>query len=746
MNQDFLTQSSEQINVTKFMDEEFEILDDFAMVNVTEHKSEASINKSKFNKPTPFRNLSKVKNVIKGYNSVKKKDKVYNKIELENVVQKTAILDMCRNERKLPQATKEFKKVMDKLESYAKSKSYDSEQETLSEAMKSIQSYIANNSVATNDNELELLERVKLYSYFFKTKSEGTLSGYEHKKENTVANPDAGSMNVWKDVSNHKLFLHEPSVMDVKQRRTEDCYMLSTLSGIAFTSPELIRQSMKDNGDGTVTVRFYDGLDKVVQYKDLTIEQIYQQQHQNEVEADVMALTKLFSDMMQNQRFIDEYIKDRAENGVEDNEEEPQVVEEVKQDIEFSKDLIDGFEEDDDFATPAQPVETQQRKQDEVNKRKLDFTRVAERVSGYMYSNNANWYTEVFNRCLTEEGKQKQVLTKILNKIKSNEFSEEAQKDALREFLDEMYKDSSLSSSFGEMKTESQRIENKEVFVTVTKEISTVAGLIEKNAADSLWVQMIEKAYAARYGKIDGADRGLTGYKGISLKNSFLFVNRFLNRNYENRQIIYNSKSDIVLSDEIKLEQKDIEKLIGLARDIHDEKSVTIENVMKTIMAQSEYAGLTPQQQQQIIKKLGEDWGIMHEEFTGKYTEKAEAEFEKISNMLQNKEFVTVGVNKEKQSKERIDALNSSGIRVGHAYAVIACSVQDNAKFVTLRDPYGIFRREYNKQEHADGTTSYKKVNASQIYLSGSDTMGIFNMELNDFLSTFDTYSGILKG
>ena len=30
MNQDFLTQSSEQINVTKFMDEEFEILDDFA--------------------------------------------------------------------------------------------------------------------------------------------------------------------------------------------------------------------------------------------------------------------------------------------------------------------------------------------------------------------------------------------------------------------------------------------------------------------------------------------------------------------------------------------------------------------------------------------------------------------------------------------------------------------------------------------------------------------------------------------
>lgn len=746
MNQDFLTKSSEQINVTKFMDEEFEILDDFAMANVTEHKSEASINKSKFNKPTPFRNLSKIKNVIKGYNSVKKKDKVYNKIELENVVQKTAILDMCRNERKLPQATKEFKKVMDKLESYAKSKSYDSEQETLSEAMKSIQSYIANNSVATNDNELELLERVKLYSYFFKTKSEGTLSGYEHKKENTVANPDAGSMNVWKDVSKHKLFLHDPSVMDVKQRRTEDCYMLSTLSGIAFTSPELIRQSMKDNGDGTVTVRFYDGLDKVVQYKDLTIEQIYQQQHQNEVEADVMALTKLFSDMMQNQKFIDEYIKDRAENGVEDNEEEPQVVEEVKQDIEFSKDLIDGFEEDDDFATPAQPVEIQQRKQDEVNKRKLDFTRVAERVSGYMYSNNANWYTEVFNRCLAEEGKQKQVLTKILNKIKSNEFSEEAQKDALREFLDEMYKDSSLSSSFGEMKTESQRIENKEVFVTVTKEISTVAGLVEKNAADSLWVQMIEKAYAARYGKIDGADRGLTGYKGISLKNSFLFVNRFLNRNYENRQIIYNSKSDIVLSDEIKLEQKDIEKLIGLARDIHDEKSVTIENVMKTIMAQSEYAGLTPQQQQQIIKKLGEDWGIMHEEFSGKYTEKAEAEFEKINNMLQNKEFVTVGVNKEKQSKERIDALNSSGIRVGHAYAVIACSVQDNAKFVTLRDPYGIFRREYNKQEHADGTTSYKKVNASQIYLSGSDTMGIFNMELNDFLSTFDTYSGILKG
>ena len=747
MNEDFLTMQQKPIQINKTMDNEFADFEEMDFANMHEEKKQEPITRRKVNKPAPFKKLSKVKKVIKSFSSIKKGNSLYNKVEAANLEQKIAILDMCKMEREIPHATKEFKKVMDKLESYAKSKNYDSEQKTLAEAMKSIQDYIDKNGVTTNDNEYELLERVKAYSYFFVTKTNGTLSGYEHNKEKTVANPDAGSMNVWKDVSNHKLFPHEPSVMDVKQRRTEDCYMLSTLSGIALTSPELIKQAMKDNGDGTVTVRFYDNLDKPVQYKDLTIEQIYKQQFANELEADIMALTKLFSDMLQDQKFIDEYIKDRAKNGTKtDDEDAAENVDETTQTVEFSKELLDGFDIDDDFSASEQTVEKKQEDSAIVIQKEYDYRRAADSISGSMYSNNTNWYSEVLRKCLSEEGKQKIVLNKIVEKIKTKGFTAEVQKEALGEFIDSIYKDASLANSFKELKADSLKMENKEVFITVSKEISTIGGIVEKNAADSLWVQMIEKAYAARYGHIDGAEKNLTGYKGISLNNSSMFIKRFLNRNYEDRSIFKSNRNDIDIMGDIKFEQAELDDYIRAARELHKEKGVNIENVMKIIMSQDKYKELTDEQQQQLIRALGNERGLMHEEFSEKYTEKAEAEFEKINTMLMNKEFVTVGVNKDRMSKERINALNSSGIRVGHAYAVIGCVTEGNLKYVTLRDPYGLFRREYSRQEHEGGEVSYKKENASKISLEGSETMGIFNMELNDFFSTFDTYSGILKG
>ena len=53
------------------------------------------------------------------------------------------------------------------------------------------------------------------------------------------------------------LFSHAPNGNDVSQGALGDCYLLAPLSAIAETHPEIIRQSMVDHGDGTVTVRFY---------------------------------------------------------------------------------------------------------------------------------------------------------------------------------------------------------------------------------------------------------------------------------------------------------------------------------------------------------------------------------------------------------------------------------------------------------------------------------------------------------
>ena len=53
------------------------------------------------------------------------------------------------------------------------------------------------------------------------------------------------------------LFCHEPRISDVVQGNAGDCYFLSTLASVLEHDPEFVKKSMKDNGDGTVTVRFY---------------------------------------------------------------------------------------------------------------------------------------------------------------------------------------------------------------------------------------------------------------------------------------------------------------------------------------------------------------------------------------------------------------------------------------------------------------------------------------------------------
>ncbi len=53
------------------------------------------------------------------------------------------------------------------------------------------------------------------------------------------------------------LFPHEPVTQDICQGNIGDCYFLSALVALVNKSPTYIQDMMHDNGDGTVTVRFY---------------------------------------------------------------------------------------------------------------------------------------------------------------------------------------------------------------------------------------------------------------------------------------------------------------------------------------------------------------------------------------------------------------------------------------------------------------------------------------------------------
>ena len=65
---------------------------------------------------------------------------------------------------------------------------------------------------------------------------------------------------VMKDVPKEQpLFPHEPSLNDIAQGGLGDCYLLAALSAVVNMKPQFIKDCMRDNGDGTVTVRFYKG-------------------------------------------------------------------------------------------------------------------------------------------------------------------------------------------------------------------------------------------------------------------------------------------------------------------------------------------------------------------------------------------------------------------------------------------------------------------------------------------------------
>lgn len=58
-------------------------------------------------------------------------------------------------------------------------------------------------------------------------------------------------------VSFGKLFVNGVSARDVKQGRAGDCYFLASAAAVAHVSPTVIKQALRPNADGTVSVRLF---------------------------------------------------------------------------------------------------------------------------------------------------------------------------------------------------------------------------------------------------------------------------------------------------------------------------------------------------------------------------------------------------------------------------------------------------------------------------------------------------------
>lgn len=174
-------------------------------------------------------------------------------------------------------ADKDFKKVLESIRDYLIANSRSSQQKAAKKMQKSISEYIdkADKKLikerdAENSSLYEKLNIARDYQHTFDTRLKGNLELDETTLElqNSIDAKDveepsfsgfSGAISRWTSSADKMLFPHEPSPTDIKQGiGINDCYMLSCLIKMADTNPEKIKNAMRDNNDGTVTVRFYD--------------------------------------------------------------------------------------------------------------------------------------------------------------------------------------------------------------------------------------------------------------------------------------------------------------------------------------------------------------------------------------------------------------------------------------------------------------------------------------------------------
>lgn len=164
------------------------------------------------------------------------------------------------------QAYKAYIQMMSSISHYADLSPTKTSRKTqaaaLSKARLSIKDYLAKYKKKFPALD-KIVERYDLYfSTFCDGNMEQTTDTHVHintvtkNKEPKLHKVDYANVH-YADRSKDPLFAHEPSLNDVKQGCLGDCYMLAGVSTLIKEHPEKIKECMKDNGDGTVTVRFY---------------------------------------------------------------------------------------------------------------------------------------------------------------------------------------------------------------------------------------------------------------------------------------------------------------------------------------------------------------------------------------------------------------------------------------------------------------------------------------------------------
>ena len=689
------------------------------------------------NEPADAAEMKQAK-TLKHYHAVKKEAFSRRENERSIAQQNQALEELCEKQRKISYATPEFTGILDAVIKFLHAESDEAQQKTLLSARELIKTYLDTHDPDQNDREYELWMHIQGYDTYLDLNTNGSLDrkGQVHKAGEHEKNPKARMLTVWTDVKNQSLFPHEPSIHDIQQRTVQDCYMMSSLAAIAHFTPEYIKQSMRDNGDGTVTVRFFDEKQSDVYYEATSIGELAKNYSEAEGAAkeqiDRKILLKLFSKFSVNGQLQEQW---KAAW-----EKEALPAEETHADIAAEEELeeLDDFEFVEKFAT-----ETQTADGNPENPVVKGYVSRLKNLQNTFSSSNEAWLNEMIDAILKSETEAGGKLRSVLDRIHSGGPEQVAMiaGEAFEEFAKQMCTNDAANEELlglwrkTNRQTSEQRLRNEAVYVTVTKEVARFGGAVDAYAADSLWVQMIEKAAAVHYG-------GEKGYEGISLGRSCDFLKHFLNQNYEpgTDKYIINAPMESFEVHGVRITQEKITEHIRQIQRKKKSVAVSVEDMLGQLNADKECREIFRDRAdiELLASELVSKFGMVHSAFSHNYTEQAMAVFEDYQERLKQKECIIVGCTWD---KEQAAWLTDSGIRNGHAYSVVDCFEEDGHKFVTMRDPYALFKREYIKETDKSGAESYRIKNASSIGLSKNDSNGLFNMELNDYLMTFHEYT-----
>ena len=105
--------------------------------------------------------------------------------------------------------------------------------------------------------DTEELTKLKTYLKMLEHNTTGELVVPKNQKVKRVTDAQFTKDYQFKDARDIELFPEEPAISDVVQGNVGNCYLIATLGGVLEADPSYIKKIMKDNGDGTVTVKLY---------------------------------------------------------------------------------------------------------------------------------------------------------------------------------------------------------------------------------------------------------------------------------------------------------------------------------------------------------------------------------------------------------------------------------------------------------------------------------------------------------